>query len=134
MLTGGCLCGKVRYRADLEPSTTAVCHCTNCQRQSGSAFSVNVMLPEVMLEIEGELASFVDKGESGNIVERKFCSACGSPILSALAAMPGVAALKAGTLDDHSAIRPGVQMFCDSRQAWCELDGINALPRGFPAA
>ena len=134
MLTGGCLCGSIRYRVDCEPAATAVCHCTNCQRQSGSAFSVNVMVPEAMLEIEGNVASFADTGDSGNAVERKFCSDCGSPIFSAIAAMPGVVALKAGTLDDHSTIKPRVQVFCDSSQSWCQLEGINALPRGYPSA
>ena len=134
MLTGGCLCGKVRYRADFAPTLTAVCHCTTCQRQSGSAFSVNVMVPEAKIAIEGELACFADTGDSGNAVDRKFCSACGSPILSAISAMPGVVALKAGTLDDNAPVKPGVQMFCDSKQAWCEFEGINALPKGFPAS
>lgn len=134
MLTGGCLCGKVRYRADVEPATTAICHCTNCQRQSGSAFSVNVMLPEASLEIEGTLSTFIDKGDSGNTVDRKFCPACGSPIFSDPAAMPGIIGLKAGTLDDHSAIKPGLQVYRDSGQEWCELAGINEFPKGFPAS
>ena len=107
----------------------AVCHCKNCQRQSGGAFSVNLIVEEARLGIVGELATFEDLGESGNKVYRRFCSTCGSPILSVLGGMPGVVALKAGTLDDVSGIQPSLQVWCDSKQNW--LNFSPEMP-GFP--
>ena len=127
---GGCLCGAVRYELSGEPMMTAVCHCTHCQKQSGAAFSVNLVAPEAALSITGDLTTFEDAGDSGNAVWRKFCGRCGSPILSALGAAPGIVALKAGTLDDPSGLSPQLETWCDSRQDWLTMD--TGVP-GFPA-
>ncbi|MEL6102811.1 MAG: GFA family protein [Pseudomonadota bacterium] len=132
-LRGQCLCGKVQYTLVGDPIATAICHCTNCQRQSGSAFSVNLMALEQQLTIEGELSGFRDQGDSGNPVVRKFCSACGSPIISVPEAMPGLVALKAGTLDEHSSVAPSLQVFCGSKQSWLELPGITAFEANPPS-
>lgn len=131
---GQCLCGNIHYELDGDPVATAVCHCTNCQRQSGAAFSVNLMVAETQLAIDGDLTTYEDSADSGNKVYRKFCAKCGSPILSALSAMPGVVALKAGTLDDYSAVSPTVQVYCDSKQDWVELEGLMAFAKSPPAA
>ncbi|MEL7546141.1 MAG: GFA family protein [Pseudomonadota bacterium] len=132
--TGQCLCGAVRYTLDGEPMVTAICHCTNCQRQSGAAFSVNLMAAEGQLSIEGDMLVFEDQADSGNVVYRKFCGRCGSPILSALSGMPGVVALKAGTLDDPSTVAPSVQVFCDSKQNWIEFPALIAFEKSPPSA
>lgn len=58
--TGGCLCGQVQYELDGEPVATALCHCTNCQRQSGAAFSVNLLIAESQLTLQGDLTTFED--------------------------------------------------------------------------
>lgn len=128
--SGGCLCGKVRYALAGEPLATVICHCTNCQKQSGGAFSVNLIATEKDLSIEGALRTFDDAGDSGNAVHRRFCPDCGSPIISALAASPGIVALKAGTLDDPSGLSPQMQVWCDSRQDWV---AFAADMPGFPA-
>jgi hypothetical protein len=133
-LTGQCLCGNISYTLDGEPFTTAVCHCTNCQRQSGAAFSVNLMVLESQLSISGELSTFEDVADSGNKVYRKFCGACGSPIISVLSGMPGVAALKAGTLNDYTAVEPALQVYCDSKQDWLDLQGLTAFATTPPPA
>jgi hypothetical protein len=82
-ITGRCLCGSVEYRADAEPAVQAVCHGTDCQ-QTGSAFSVVVGVPRAALIVEGStLASCTTTGEEHGIdTQRRFCSACGSPIVS----------------------------------------------------
>jgi hypothetical protein len=122
-LTGGCLCGKVRYKASGEPALTAVCHCKNCQRQAGSAFSIVVCVPESAMSIEGATKTFNDKGDSGQPVYRVFCPECGSPIISKAPAMPGLNIIKAGTLDDTSWLKPTMEIFCNSAQPWVELSG-----------
>lgn len=115
---GRCLCGNIRYVLKSEPSMTAVCHCTHCQRQSGGVFSTNLAIPERDYVQQGETKIFQDKGDSGQPVYRHFCGDCGSPILSKVAGMPGVVLVKAGTLDDFSGITPAVEVYTDHAAAW----------------
>jgi hypothetical protein len=115
---GGCLCGQVRYTLKSEPMMTAVCHCTHCQKQSGGVFSTNLGLPEADYEQRGLTKVFTDKGDSGQPVWRHFCPDCGSPILSKVAAMPGLVLIKAGTLDDMSGLTPGIEVYTDHAAAW----------------
>ena len=68
-MTGGCLCGKVRYLANADPVVVAVCHCKNCQKQTGTAFSVLVGVPKSAILIEGRLKTFHDRGDSGQPVD-----------------------------------------------------------------
>src|SRR6201999_845749 len=99
-MTGSCLCGQVHYSAEAEPMFTAVCHCRNCQKQAGTAFTIVVAVPRTAFTVTGRMKTFHDTGDSGQPVERHFCPECGSPIFSDVAVMPGVAFIKAGTLDD----------------------------------
>ena len=119
-LTGSCLCGAVKYRTSGEPLVQAVCHCADCQRQSGTAFSVVVGVQRDALTLEGNtLASFTTvNSDHGTDTERHFCSACGSPIVSFSAALPEMAFLKAGTLDDGSWLQPSVEVWASSAQPW----------------
>lgn len=129
-LRGGCLCGAVRYRCDAEPLMTAICHCKHCQRQTGTAFSILVAVPKGSLVMEGaQPDTYQDVGESGLPVLRKFCSKCGSPIVSEVAATPTMDWLKAGTLDDPSWLQPQVNIWCASAQPWVPMN--DAIP-GFP--
>ncbi len=122
-ISGSCLCGAVRYSTSAEPAMMAVCHCTDCQKQSGSAFSINVLVPRDQLEVEGEaLTQFDVKGNSGANVSRNFCNLCGSPLFNVLDHFGGMAAIKAGTMDDSSWVKPGVQIWCDSARSWGVLD------------
>jgi hypothetical protein len=116
-IVGGCLCGSVRYQSEAEPVLTAACHCHHCQKQTSSAFSIFIVLPKESLRIEGEaLAAFEDVGDSGLPVFRKFCTKCGSAIVSEVVATPDVEWLNAGTLDDPSWFRPQMNIWCDSAQ------------------
>ena len=89
-LQGRCLCGQFSYESSAAPLATMICHCKNCQRQGGAAFSVNVVVPADAVTTKGALKSFLDKADSGNTVERQFCAECGSPIFSLLSANPGI--------------------------------------------
>lgn len=117
---GGCLCGAVRYEADWPPLATVTCHCKNCQKQSGSALSVIVVLPRAGLTINGELATYLDTAQSGRDVQRKFCRQCGSPVVTdtAAAQVEGIIFVKAGTLDDASDLAPTMHYWVDSAQKW----------------
>jgi len=135
MLEGGCLCGGVRYSVDGPVRGEAVCHCRNCQRQGGSAFSVLAAVDRGALTISGDPALYVDHGESGAEVHRHFCRTCGSPLYSSLPASPAVVYLKAGTLDAPQGMSPRVHVWCDSAWAWPGLpqDAIR-FPRNPPSA
>lgn len=124
--TGRCLCGAVTYELEGDPIATAVCHCEHCQRQSGGAFSVNVVAMEAQLTVSGTLQTYVETGEDddGEYVRRRFCGSCGSPVVSELVGAGGVVAVKAGTLDDHSDVRPTVEVWCVDRQPWVDLPGM----------
>jgi len=124
--TGRCLCGKVTFELTGDPIATAVCHCDKCQRQSGGAFSVNLVAHESQLDVTGTLSTYEDTGEHGDAVyvRRRFCGSCGSPIVSELAQTEGVVAVKAGALDVKTDVRPTVEVWCVDRQPWVELPGM----------
>ncbi|MBN9478876.1 MAG: GFA family protein [Bordetella sp.] len=134
-LTGGCNCGAVRYVLSAPPLAVAACHCANCRKQSGAAYSVNLVVRASTLTVEGDLAAFSDTDtESGAPVERQFCRACGSPIRSLPAATPKIAAVKAGTLDDAGAYAPQVHIWTRSKLPWVELPaGAVQFEQGPPA-
>ncbi|MFV0260799.1 MAG: GFA family protein [Acidimicrobiales bacterium] len=125
--TGQCLCGEVTYELSGDLLATAVCHCQHCQRQSGGAFSVNLIAHESQLTVDGTLAVYGDTGDDGGdtvYVERRFCPSCGSPIVSALLGTEGVIAVKAGTLDDTSDVKPTMEAWCVTSQPWVTLPDI----------
>jgi hypothetical protein len=131
-LKGGCLCGQVRYTVG-EVATTAVCHCPDCQKQTGTSFSVVLAVPRASFNTQGTLSLHTTTGESGGAVARHFCGHCGSPIYSAVDAAPGVLFVKAGTLDDTSALKPQVEFWCDTAQPWLEQRAdLPRMPRNPP--
>jgi hypothetical protein len=131
-ISGGCLCGAVRYESSAEPLGSAICHCTDCQHVSGSAFSVNVVVPASSVTFKGESpASYAYKGGSGKALSRKFCPKCGSSIASEAEALPGVLIIKAGTLDDSSWLKPNTHIWTSSAQSWVRIDhGATTFPKG----
>jgi hypothetical protein len=77
-MSGGCLCGQVRYSANADPAMDAVCHCKNCQKQAGTAFTAVVGIPKSAISIQEQLKTFRDTGDSGQPVEgdaRRFLDA-----------------------------------------------------------
>ena len=122
-IKGHCLCGKVSYESSAEPVFTGICHCKSCQRATGSAFSVVIAVPDASLSIDGTLKSHASVADSGKTITRQFCPECGSLIADRADAMPGMTMLNAGTLDDTSWIKPGMQIFCESAQPWVSLEG-----------
>lgn len=120
------MCGAVTFELAGDLIATAICHCDHCQRQSGGAFSVNLVAHESQLTVNGELRTYEERGENNDdvYVRRKFCPGCGSPIVSELAKTPGVIAVKAGVLDDKSTVAPNVEVWCVDKQPWVDLPGM----------
>ncbi len=127
---GGCQCGRVRYRVEGEPMAFGVCHCTECQRQSGSAFGMSMITPKAQFTLlQGELKSFTRSSESGRPVICCFCPECGTRIYHEPSYLKGVVNVKPGTLDDTSSIQPMGQWWTSSKQRWLLLADLPAHER-----
>ncbi|MFD7435953.1 GFA family protein [Streptomyces sp. NPDC059861] len=119
--TGHCLCGSVSYRFDVNPETVVLCHCAHCQRHTGAAFSVNVLVAREALEIMGMPKVYQTVGaENGNLRDRLFCGECGTPILTILHERPDLVIVKAGTLDDPTGLKPTTEVWWRRAQDWIE--------------
>ena len=128
-ITGQCLCGEIKYELLNPPAMTGVCHCKNCQRQAGSAFSTlaGVAKSDFSLTL-GKMKLYEDGDtDSGNTVKRFFCGDCGSPIYSAVPDSPDMVFLKTGTMDDTTGFTPQFNVWCSTKQNWVDL------PQGVPA-
>lgn len=114
---GGCQCGAVRYRLEGAVLALAVCHCMDCQRQSGSAFGMSLAIATRSFQLlTGELKTFVVTCDSGRRKTCAFCADCGTRIYH----QSGQARLsiKAGTFDDTSWLEPGTHYWTKRRQPW----------------
>jgi len=120
-LTGRCLCGAVRYRITAEPIVARVCWCRDCQRIASNG-TVNVLVPTSGLESTGELGEYLSIADSGNEMRRRFCPSCGSHLFANTSARPQFTVVRAGTLDDPSAVRPAMNIWASSAPAWACLD------------
>lgn len=117
---GGCDCGKVRYRLNAEPMMINVCHCRACQRQTGSAFGVNLLIEAEHVELLGNepVAREVPSG-SGKGQAIHYCAACGSSVWSVYhAAGDGVRFVRGGTLDDPTLTVPSAHIWTESKAPW----------------
>jgi hypothetical protein len=120
-LTGRCLCGAVSYRLSAEPIVARVCWCRDCQRIASNG-TVNVLVPTAGLESSGELGEYLSIADSGNEMRRRFCPNCGSHLFANTSARPQFTVVRAGTLDDPSAVRPAMNIWAGSAPAWACLD------------
>ncbi|HWB50913.1 MAG TPA: GFA family protein [Stellaceae bacterium] len=129
-IEGGCLCGKVRYSGEAEPIFAGVCHCTTCQKGTGSAFNTVIAVPKPAIRLTGTVSTYEGKGDSGKPTYRRFCPACGTPVQGEAAMMPDVVMIPVGTLDDADAVQPTMQIYCDSALPWAVLEGgIQRFPK-----
>jgi len=126
---GGCQCGGVRYRLEGEPVALAVCHCAECQRQSGSAFGMSLIVPKDAFRLlSGEPKTFSRKADSGRIVECAFCGTCGTRIYHAPSYMADTLNIKPGTLDDTSWLAPSIHVWTQSKQPWVQIpEGVRCV-------
>lgn len=119
-ISGGCACGAVRYQA-APPVLMMNCHCRDCQRATGSAYSPNVVVPRSSVQMRGNLRFFEKVGGSGQVVGRGFCPECGSPIAGEIAALPDVTVFYAASLDDPSMHKPTMDIHTASAAPWDEM-------------
>jgi len=119
---GGCLCGRVRYRLHGEPIAFYVCHCTDCQRETGSAFALSLVVPADALElVEGELRRVAVELPDGRTWCSMRCPECGARVWSEPPKYPQVRNLRPGTLDDPRAFQPWGNIWTASALPWVQL-------------
>jgi hypothetical protein len=118
---GGCACGEVRYRLTQEPLFVHCCHCLNCQRQTGSAFVINVLIESDRVEsLSGELES-VPVPRTGTKRQQIYrCPVCQTAVWSTYT-RTSILFVRAGTLDDPSAVEPDVHIYTRSKVPWLML-------------
>ena len=119
--TGQCQCGAVRFSITGEPVTAFVCHCSECQRQSGGAFGMAAWLEQAELHLErGRLKEWIRQTPTGKQMACRFCPKCGSrlfhPVLGS-----SYLSVKPGSLDDSSLLPPVAHIWVASKQAWVEI-------------
>jgi hypothetical protein len=124
---GGCSCGEVRYRLTSEPLFTHCCHCLSCQRQTGSAFVINLLIEADRVELIAGAPQPVDVPRDDGSTQRIFrCPTCQVAVYSQYT-LPEVLFVRGGTLDDPSRVAPDVHIFTRSKLSWV------ALPESVPA-
>ncbi len=126
---GACLCGAVSFRAEVEPGRVFVCHCTDCQTHSGTAFRTTALTDRDAFELlSGEIREYVKTAESGASRALGFCPACGTALYGGPGpGTRGPLSLRTGALRQRDALPPVAQVWCRSAQAW--LERLDKLPR-----
>jgi hypothetical protein len=132
---GGCLCGDVRYRLTDEPLTLYACHCTDCQRQTGTSFVLSMFVKRAALELErGELREYSLEMPDGRPKNGRFCGRCSTRLWGEPARFPELAVLRPGTLDDTSWVHPIGHIWTRSAQPWIRLPAESLRFEGQPDA
>ena len=120
---GGCACGALRYRMTAEPMFVHCCHCLNCQRQTGSAFAINLLIEAACVEVLHGTPQPVDAPRDDGSVQRIFrCADCQVAVFSEYSS-PAVWFVRGGTLDEPRAVAPDVHIFSRSKVGWVTLPG-----------
>ena len=130
-VTGSCHCGAIQYEAEVDPSRVQACHCTDCQRLSGSPYRASVGAPrETFRLLRGTPKIYIKTAESGNKRAHGFCGDCGSPIYSSKVSDPPMYSLRVGCLDQRAQLPPAKQIWCRSSLAWAmNIEGIPKVER-----
>ena len=119
---GGCHCGEITYEAEVNPEKVVICHCTDCQNLSGTAFRWVVFAEDEKFDLKsGELKNYIKVAESGNERIQAFCPNCGSSIYStSVGEAPKVLGLRVGAINQRSELKPSKQVWCRSAQSWLD--------------
>lgn len=132
-IDGGCHCGALTYEAEIDPDKVAVCHCTDCQKMSGTAFRTVIRATEENFAmLSGEPKTYVKIAESGAEREMAFCGNCGTQIYGTSAgAGPKVYGIRVGTVRQSHQLTPSVQIWTRSAQPWLSgLDAVQKIEKG----
>jgi hypothetical protein len=117
-ITGGCLCGNVRYEISAEPLRTSNCHCRTCQRSVGAPYLAIIIVPATAFSVTGNYKEFITIAASGNAMHRTFCPECGTSLFVINSGFPQVRPISAVTLDDPSIYKPEKDIWVVDAQPW----------------
>lgn len=127
-VTGGCLCGKVRFEiAADKPLAVRQCWCRVCQYLGAGAGTVNAIFGKEGVSVTGDTAVYTSTADSGSVMHRTFCPACGTPLFSEAEPRPNQIIVRVGALDDRELGRPGGVIWTKSAPSWACYDP--ALPK-----
>lgn len=121
-ITGGCLCGAVRYKISELPKSSANCHCRTCQKASGSAYLPILFVATDALTVIGNYQEYPTQAASGNTLYRAFCPICSSALFGRNSGITAIRPVVVATLDDPSWFKPKLDMWIADAQPWDIMD------------
>ncbi|MEI9993872.1 MAG: GFA family protein [Rhizomicrobium sp.] len=128
MITGGCLCGQLRYEASAPPQYAGYCFCKDCRKASGSGFIAFMGFPASVLRFTGDAVTHTMTQSDGRKSERNFCPQCGGLVYGGVRGESEQHTVYAGSLDDPSHFRPTMAIFASQRPHWVPLpDGLTVF-------
>lgn len=135
-VSGACHCGAITVEAEVEEGTVGICHCTDCQTFSGSAFRGGVLALRNTVVLTGSPRTYVKVADSGRRRLQAFCADCGTPLYADDPDGSGAhVSLRTGFLDQRSLLAPQTQIWRRSALAWADhVETIPGLTAGFPPA
>ena len=125
-VTGHCHCGTEQLRALVDPSRVFVCHCSDCQVLTGSAYRVVVPALAGSCELTGPVTEYARRADSGAVRLQVFCPSCGTPVLAKSADGQGLATLRVGVLDQRAELLPVAQLWQRSALPW--VNDLSDIP------
>jgi len=129
---GRCHCGRIRYRATVDPARAGICHCTDCQMLTGSVYRATVPAArESFTLLSGQPKIYVKTADSGRQRAHAFCPDCGTPVYACAVVDPPTYSLRIGCLDRRHELRPRAQQWCGSALPWSS--DLRDVPRVEPA-
>jgi len=128
-IDGACHCGRITYEAEIDPERVILCHCTDCQTLSGTAFRTIVPVTAADFRLSGEPKVYVKTAESGRKRAQAFCPDCGAPIYaSAVGEAPKHYFLRLGTCRQRAELAPRKQIWARSAVPWlADIPGVPKL-------
>jgi hypothetical protein len=125
-IDGSCHCGAIRYEAEIDPAAVGICHCTDCQVLSGSAFRISAPVGREQFRLlSGTPKTYVKTAESGNKRAQVFCPECGTALYATSATDPQIYGLRVATARQRAELLPRKQIWCRSALPW--LGGLPAI-------
>ena len=118
---GSCQCGRVQYSLTAEPLMTYACHCQDCQKRTGSAFSMGAVIPLSAISLSGDLSEWQRISDKGNVNSRYSCNHCGNIVYGVSDNAPELAKLQAGTLADTRNLDVEAHIWVQNKQQWLPL-------------
>lgn len=132
-MTGGCLCGAVRYTLTAMPIAARQCWCRLCQYLGAGTATANLIVPSDRLDLSGPMTDYASTADSGTAMHRHFCPTCGTPIGGYAESRRHLYVLRIGTLDDPDAFPPSMTIWTDTAPHWAVIDPNLPMIGGQPA-